>query len=179
MNRATSASAAELFDQMLAAQQTAYECTERFLASADRMDAIRQALHEAGPRRITAQALLRRLGQDELLAILPDLVWLASWTHGGVLSARQAILSLPRDVLVSQIESLTKPLLSQGGDDEYRRILELYMEIDPGMTFRLAQRAAADPDPDIAEAGAEFLAKLSPANGQPEPAATETARATN
>ncbi len=45
-------------------------------------------------------------------------------------------------------------------DDTYRRLLELYSQIDQNLTLRLARRAAAHSDPDTREAGEEFLRSM-------------------
>jgi len=62
--------------------------------------------------------------------------------------------------LIGVIPSIAEPILSSGTDDEYRRILELYEKIDGALTEQLARRAAANADPDIQEAGIDFLNRL-------------------
>jgi hypothetical protein len=47
-----------------------------------------------------------------------------------------------------------------GTYDEYRRFLELYIEIDTELTKKLAMRAIQSPDFDIREAGEDFLIKI-------------------
>jgi hypothetical protein len=96
-------------------------------------------------------------------ALFPDLVWLASWGHGLVQNARDAILSLPRGWVLARIEAIAEPLLAQssaeGQFEEYRRMLELYQQLgDPDLVRRLAHRAAQHPDEDVIEAGHDFLA---------------------
>jgi hypothetical protein len=121
----------------------------------DRVAVIRQALQS--PSKQTAVYLLRSLRQSELQELFDDLVFQASYSHGSIQAIRDAILSLPRDWVVLRIEDVVEPLILDGTDDEYRRILELYAALDPTLVRRLAQRAANRPDPDIREVGEDFL----------------------
>ncbi len=73
---------------------------------------------------------------------------------------RDAILSLPSDWVLARIEQVSEPYLLTGTHEEYRRFLELYQELDHPLTLALAQRAASHPDPDIREAGEDFLERL-------------------
>jgi hypothetical protein len=128
-----------------------------FLAGeVDRVALLRRELR--GSERTTALAIAAWLPSDELRLLLPELVYLASFSHGGTSPARELILSLPRDLVLRQIEALTEPLLRDGTYDEYRRFLELYQLLDRDLMLSLARRAAAHEDPDIREAGEDFLA---------------------
>jgi hypothetical protein len=109
-----------------------------------------------------AIAMLQYLKPDELIQLFPELLLHGSSAQGPVGAIRQAILSLPRDWVLANIEQVAEPILNTGTYDEYRRMLELYILLDRDMTFRLAQRAAQHPDPDIKEAGEDFLDKLMP-----------------
>ena len=86
-------------------------------------------------------------------------MFLASFGHGSIEAVRDLILSLPRDWVINDIEREAEPLLQKGDYDEHRRFLELYELLDADMTQRLARRAAANPDPDIREAGEDHLVK--------------------
>jgi hypothetical protein len=68
-------------------------------------------------------------------------------------------LSLPREWVITNIEQFVEPLLEQGTYDEYRNVLALYWELDHKMMIGLAQRAMMNSDPDIREAGEDFLSK--------------------
>ena len=58
------------------------------------------------------------------------------------------------------MEALAEPLLADGTDDEYRRFLELYSELDNDLARKLAQRAAQHIDLHVREAGEDFLTIL-------------------
>lgn len=120
---------------------------------------IRRALH--GHDRLTALYILNRLPQEDIRELFEDLVWLVSFSHGSIQRVRDAILSLPHAWVVEHVERAAEPLLTTGTYDEYRRFLELYILLDRELTIRLARRAAAHADPDVKEAGEEYLERLS------------------
>ena len=70
---------------------------------------------------------------------------------------RKFILSLPREWVLERIEAEAERHLSEGGLEEYRRLLELYLLLDEELTRKLAQRALAHSDPDVIEAGQDFI----------------------
>jgi hypothetical protein len=69
---------------------------------------------------------------------------------------REAILSLPKTWLLANIEKSAEGLLADGTDEEYRRLLELYIKIDDRLTEKLVKRALQHEDADIREAGEDF-----------------------
>jgi hypothetical protein len=104
-----------------------------------------------------ALRLVRILSQEQKRALFPEWVYLASFGHGAITTAREAILSLPRDWVLERIDIVAEPYLQQGTYDEYRRFLELYRDLDPDRMRTLAHRALQSADPDIREAGEDFL----------------------
>jgi hypothetical protein len=48
--------------------------------------------------------------------------------------------------------------------EEYRRLLELYLLLDEELTRKLAQRALANSDPEVIEAGQDFIELLGDEN---------------
>jgi len=121
----------------------------------DRVSAIKKALHAVGER-ATALRLIEYLKIEERQSLLNDLVDLASVAHSDIELGRRAILSLPKTWLLENIEKSAELLLKDGTDEEYRRLLELYIQIDRELTERLAKRALKHENPDIREAGADF-----------------------
>ncbi|GET38203.1 hypothetical protein [Microseira wollei] len=87
--------------------------------------------------------------------MLSNLVDLASISHSDIEICRQGILSLPKTWLLENLEKIAEPLLKNGTDEEYRRLLELYIQIDRELTERLAKRAQHE-DSDIREVGEDF-----------------------
>jgi hypothetical protein len=146
----------------------------------DRVALIRAALR--GRDRFTAIYMLKFLMEPELRSLFPELVYFASSQHAAIAGVREAILSLLRGWVVENIEAHAEPLLRDGSYDEYRRFLELYIQLDRDLTLRLARRAASDSDEDIREAGEDYLELLgerkagdasgetTPGNGSPSSA---------
>jgi hypothetical protein len=126
----------------------------------DRIGIMRVAFHTDD--RKTAIYMLRYLSAAELEQLFDELVILASYSHGAVQTVREVILTLPKDWVLSNIENAAEPLLTTGTYDEYRRLIELYMQIDNELAYNLAQRAAQHLDPEIKEAGEDFLEKIGP-----------------
>jgi len=135
------------------------ESINRFLANdVDRVAVLKQALRSKD--RTTAVYVLPRLPLPELQELFDELIFLTSFSHGAVQVVRDVILSLPREWVLDRIEDAAEPLLVNGTYDEYRRFLELYMEIDRHRAKKLALRAAASRDRDIRETGEDFLKRL-------------------
>ena len=131
-----------------------------FEAGVDRVGLVRHGLTR-GRGIPTVAWVLRRLGLDELIALFDLLVEWSSSGHGYVQVFRDAIATLPRAWVRQRIESTAEPHLRRGTDDEYRRFLELYDRLGfKRQLRRLALRAAAHDDPDIAEAGVDFLVNI-------------------
>jgi len=124
----------------------------------DRVAILRDALR--GPSRGTALRVAPSLSQAERLRLFPEWVFLASFAHGAIQIPRDMILSLPRDWVLGNLAREVEPYLRDGTDDEYRRFLELYELLDPSMALALAKTAAAHNDPDIQDAGRDFVARL-------------------
>ncbi len=130
--------------------------------------AVRTALlHEAlrGRDRQAALALLPRLEREDLESLFSDLVFLVSFSHGPVQTVRDAIRSLPRGWVLDHIDEAAELLLRRGDWETYRRLLELYEQLDADLTRRLAERATVKPDADTRDAGDDFLRRIARAAG--------------
>ncbi len=133
----------------------------------ERVELVRTALRAPRSDRAVAIRVLPYLSRADRQALFPDLVWLASSSHGLVQHARDAVLSLPRAWVVANVATATEPLLAQSNEagqyEEYRRLLELYHQLgDLALLQELAERALRHSDADVQEAGQDFLAKVSP-----------------
>ena len=149
-----------VWNQISTSYKTFSLALEKFLSKdIDRVVLMRDAIY--GNDQLTAIFLLRYLSQDELMQLFKELVFLSSYSRGTLSIVREAILSLPRDWVLQNIEQIANPILEKGDYDEYRRILELYLELDRELTRKLANQAINHKDPDIKEAGEDFLLKLS------------------
>ena len=97
------------------------------------------------------------LAEAERMELFPEWVYYAATGDRQVVAARAIIASLPRAWVLDQIEAVAETFLTDGTYWEYHRLLELYRELDPALTQRLANRAIQHSDADIREAGEDFL----------------------
>jgi hypothetical protein len=159
MNQQRANDSSVLWHRLVASHRAFALALQEFLAGGtERVAVLREALR--GSDRNTALYVAPSLTVPERMELFPEWVFLASWGHGAIQAARDMILSLPRDWELARIEQEAEPFLRDGSDDEYRRLLELYELLDRDLALALAHRAAAHADPDIREAGEEFLDKL-------------------
>jgi hypothetical protein len=125
----------------------------------DKVEVVRVGMNSHGGR-AAAFNVLQNLSVEELQQLFDELLAFASYSHGLTHIAQTLILSLPHDWLLSNIEKSAKPILEIADYEEYRALLTLYYKIDRDLTRRLAQRAAMHDEPDIKEAGEEYLQVL-------------------
>lgn len=123
------------------------------------VELIRAGLDRPGERPY-ALDLVPLLKEEERKQLFPDLVSLAGSYDSSMGIARNLILELPRQWVLEIVEETSEPLLRDGTYEEYRGLLQLYLELDQSLTYKLARRAAEHSDPDIKEAGDDFLEEL-------------------
>jgi len=146
----------EVWQRLVESEKEYYAASQAFLTGeVDRVSLMKEKLQSR--ENSTAYYFLPYLKKEELLQLFDVLVPLASTGHSNIKRVRDAILSLPHDWVIKNIEPLAEPLLVDGTDDEYRRFLELYSELDNDMARKLAQRAAQHADLHVREAGEDFL----------------------
>ncbi len=138
-------------------QQNAYLETRRNFATQciNKADTIRQALQNP-TERLTALEIFELLDIEEQKALFSDLIQLASVGHSDIELVRQVILAFPRQWVLENIEKNAEPVLKQGTDEEYRRLLEFYLDLDKNLAQRLARQALEQDDLGIKEVGEDF-----------------------
>ena len=143
---------------LVEAENAFFRARMRFLEQADdRVAVLREALRTAGQGGAALRLMLAGcVSEEEVRALFSDLVNVASVGHSNIEPARLVILSLSREWVIANIEAAAEPLLREGGEEEYRRLLELYTLLDGRLAARLAARARASDDPAIREAGVDF-----------------------
>jgi hypothetical protein len=129
---------------------------ELFAHRAGLLELLRRGLDLPGERP-AALDVASRLTTEELQALFPDLLALASFRHGLTARCREVILRLPSSWLLANIEAHATPLLANGGEEEYRTLLPLYARIDTALALRLARAAAQNADEEVREAGEDYL----------------------
>jgi hypothetical protein len=146
----------ELWRNFFESEITYIQTRQEFLNhSTNRVEIITKALHSPNERG-TALRLLEYLTIEERQIFFDDLVNLASVSHSDIEVVRKAILCFPKNWLLANIENSAEPLIKDGTDEEYRRLLELYIHIDEGLTQKLVSQALNHPDPHIQEVGSDF-----------------------
>lgn len=146
----------DLWHQLLTQEEAYFSSRQAFLTqSSNRLSIIKDALDNPSER-ATALQLCLYLTESERQALFDELVKLASIGHCDIELVRQAILSLPLSWLSTHIETVAESLLEKGTDEEYRRLLELYINIDEDLAQRLVKRALQHEEPDIREVGEDF-----------------------
>lgn len=143
--------------QSVVTREIAYiQSRQEFLKGCTERVAMLQKGLQNPAERGTALRLLFDLPLPERQSLLDELVDLASVSHSDIELCRKAILSLPKTWLLANIENRAEGLLADGTDEEYRRLLELYINIDDRLTEKLVKRALQHEDANIREAGEDF-----------------------
>lgn len=149
-----------LWQELWQREMAFFEARRDFVVECkNRVAVIHQALNNVSQRG-TALRVLECLTVEEQQELFDDLLRLASVGHSDIALVRQAIFALPRSWVLPKIERRAESLLQTGTDEEYRRLLELYIDLDLDLTHRLATRALQSDDPDIHEAGEDAIGWL-------------------
>ena len=135
----------ELHDGYTKAGVAYTRAMRQFLADdIDRVAFLRQGLRDNTHVGSMSQQLLRNLKAEEALQLLPEVLY--AYCHftsdGDLQQPRDFVLSLPHEAVLNKIEEAAELLLKTGTEYEYRRLLELYTQLDSALTQRLAERAA-------------------------------------
>ena len=104
--------------------------------------------------------LIVTLPDDTATAVLAYLLGLAceAQNDANISYGRRAVVAMPRDWVVPRIHSVAERDLNLADGWECRRLLELYSEIDHALVHQFASVCSGSADPEIADAGRDFLA---------------------
>lgn len=159
-NEGISHSAQVIWKALLDSERAYFRARQNFILRVpDKLSIVRKSLHIPSERS-TALRLFPFLKAEERLQLFDELLYLASVGHADISLVRETILTLDRNYVINNIELFAKNILENGGHEEYRRLLELYILLDPNITYRLATIASRSTDEDIREAGMDFLDNL-------------------
>jgi len=145
----------ELWHKLIDQEKAYLQTRKNFLNSSSRVELIKKALQNPSER-ATALKVINYLTNTERQSLFDELIKLVSVGHSDIELVRNAILSFDKIWLLDNIETQAESLLSNGTDEEYRRLLELYIQIDNRLTQKLVAKALQHPDIDIQEVGADF-----------------------
>ena len=92
-------------------------------------------------------------------AVLRYLLGLACQAQhsANIVLGRRALWGLPRAWVLLHIERCAEPLLELGDEWEYRRLLEVYQQLDADLVHRLALRGLTSPESEIRETAQEWF----------------------
>jgi len=126
----------------------------------DRVGIVRELMRED---RVVALKIAEYLNESEHKQLFD--LWVGGASHHKYVQVyRKFILALPRDWVLERVEAVAEPYLINGDMEEFRRYLELYLLLGEELTRKLAQRALAHSDPDVIEAGQDFIEILGDEN---------------
>lgn len=113
-----------------------------------------------GRDRAVALIAARSLSDDDLKAVLPELVDIARAAHGPFRAAWDLILRLPREWLLDHLPPQLDLILASEEDTDYWMFLNLARQIDRDLARQLARRAIQHADRDIQELGHDAEERL-------------------
>lgn len=145
----------DIWHQLIDKEKAYLETRKFFLNSPSRVELIKKALQNPSERAI-ALKVINYLTEEERQSLFDELIKLVSVGHSDIKLVRNAILSFDKKWLLDNIENQAEFVLENGADEEYRRLLELYIQIDDRLTQRLVAKALQHPDIDIQEVGEDF-----------------------
>lgn len=77
-----------------------------------------------------------------------------------ITQGRCEILALPRDVVLQRIERIAGDCLPLDDEWEFRRLLEVYEQLDRGLLRRLVETGLVSGNQEIKEAAKDFRERL-------------------
>ena len=122
------------------------------LAYRQQMDSFSEGLWE----HLCNVPLLKESVAGKVLSYLLGLACQAQNVHNITLG-RMALLNIPRVWLVEHIKAVAEPLVALNEEWEYRRLLELYENLDAGLTTDHLLRGLVSPNPDIQSTAQAYL----------------------
>jgi hypothetical protein len=148
-----------IWHQLIDQEKAYLETRKIFINSPSRVELLKKALQNPSER-ATALKFINHLTKSEHQSLFDELIKLASVGHSDIELVRKAILSLDTTWLLENIETHAELILENGADEEYRRLLELYIQLDDKLTQRLVAKALQHSDIDIQEVGEDFESYL-------------------
>src|SRR5262245_33850774 len=116
----------QLWTDFCAADSAFYVARMALVRDAQDLSRLIRAALRIPSQRGPALRLLEILPEDKIREQLVSLVDLASVGHSDVPLCRSVILRIERDWLVKNIDAHVLEILRNGGEEEFRRIAELY-----------------------------------------------------
>jgi hypothetical protein len=129
---------------------------EFFQSKLDRIKILREGL-QRGDIPVVLD-LASGLDVSELIQLLPELIYIST-APGYARKAREIILSIPKEWLLLNVEEAAESIMKTNDEEDFRRLFELYLEIDRELAVKLTARILNHSDEYIREIGQD-LAKI-------------------
>ena len=150
----------QLWNELCGADSRYSEARMALLQGAEHLDAILgRALHKPAERG-AALRVMKILPEPRARVHIQQLAHLASVGHSDIALVREILMTkLDRRWLVENIDRYVEPILATAEDEEeFRRIAELYQQVDPELLTMHLARCASHPDEEIRDIATDFAA---------------------
>jgi hypothetical protein len=145
-----------LWAELCAAENAFYKARMALFREVSDWSGVLAAALENPSQRGTALRVLEILPEHRIREQTAALIRLASVGHSDIASSRTMILKLDRGWLVENVDPIVRQVLVGGGAEEYRRIAELYSQLDSDLLKVHLERCRASNDADIREIADDF-----------------------
>jgi hypothetical protein len=146
----------KLWTALCAAETAFYEARMALLRKAQDLTSVIGEALDKPAQRGTALRLLQILPEERIRPHVSRLVDLASVGHADIEHCRAVLERLDRDWLIQHLEDHVKPILRHGGEEEYRRIAELYTLLSADLLATHLARCAGHAEAEVQEIATDF-----------------------
>ncbi len=146
----------QLWADFCAAESAFFDARMALVCGAQDLPSLISGALKTPSQRGPALRLLEILPEDKIRQHLASLVDLASVGHSDVGLCRSVILRIERDWLVKNIDPHIVEILKNGGEEEFRRIAELYKLLNADLLDTHLKRCAVHVNSDVREIAADF-----------------------
>jgi len=126
------------------------------LRSAQELKSVIGAALDTPSQRGTALRLLQILPEEMIRPHFSRLVDLASVGHSDIELCRAVLLKIDRNWLVQNIEYQVTQILRPGGEEEFRRVAELYKLLNSDLLGLHLERCARHVDEEVKKIASDF-----------------------
>lgn len=150
----------QLWKDLWAADVRYIEARMALMQRAEDLDRILGAALQKPAERGAALRVMKILPEQRVRLHIEQLARLASVGHSDIALVREILMTkLVRQWLVENIDRYVEPILAAAEDDEeFRRIAELYSQVDPELLRMHLARCASHPDEEIRDIATDFAA---------------------
>jgi hypothetical protein len=146
----------QLWNNFRAAENAFYEARMKLVRGTQDLAGVISMALKIPSQRGHALRLLEIVPEEMIRQQISTLVDLVSVGHSDIELCRSVILRIDKDWLVKNIDHYAAKLLENGGEEEYRRIAELYKLLDSKLLDVHLKRCAIHANDEVREIAADF-----------------------